>query len=241
MKVHTIVFAVLIMLGVTSGTLITHFLIVPAMQNACLLGNCHTIKYTVNSDNGQVQVDVGNGMTYVYDGQFAYSYGVSLPMSCPSNVVSGTATVLPDTPPRPLCEQFDAEGICRNWMESSPVMEFSRDVLVQGKNTLQPVFMFNAYTQQPARQQVVCAPSQDVVTTSFEPFPQQTLRVYSAGNAPLSVQQIFDVLERRKVVVRPTENGEPDPCAPNGQYVVGLNTCMCDAGFFGAQCENKVV
>ena len=95
--------------AMVSAFLLTYFLVVPAMKNACVwfTSGCTNITVVRGDDNRLWVTMNGSPYAYFYDGRkYIYAYGQALQGSCPKGVASGATAEPVASPPVPTAFCF---------------------------------------------------------------------------------------------------------------------------------------
>lgn len=100
--------------ALVSAFLLTYFLVVPSMKNACVwfTSGCTSITVVRGDDNRLWVTMTGSPYAYFYDGHNTiYAYGQHLSGSCPKGVVTGATTAPVESEPVPT-------AFCYKWVKN---------------------------------------------------------------------------------------------------------------------------
>lgn len=96
--------------GALTGFLLTYFVFVPMMRNACCLFNarCSSVLVSVGPGNTILVQQPSTGYTYYFDGTRIFSYGMGVSGTCPHTILGPTTT----TEGNKACAAVDVNGKC---------------------------------------------------------------------------------------------------------------------------------
>lgn len=96
--------------GTLTGFLLTYFVFVPMMRNACCLFNarCSSVLVSVGPGNTILVQQPSTGYTYYFDGEHIFSYGMGVSGACPRTIL-GPTTI---TEGNKACAAVDVNGKC---------------------------------------------------------------------------------------------------------------------------------
>ena len=122
-----VVALVLALVGLGAGILTAMFLLVPLMRNSCVLftERCTSVVVAfgprVNNATTLLVTQSSTGFTYYFDGTYIYSYGNHLMGTCPTVLLSPSASSAPVvTQPDGLCAKYDTTG--KTCVQGSPLI-----------------------------------------------------------------------------------------------------------------------